>query len=73
MLAGTNGDFAAIVTLKCETDFVARGDKFQGFVKDMVAQVAKGEYADSEALLAAKNGWRMCSTITPLCRRGWVS
>ena len=32
---------------------VARGDKFQGFVKDMVAQVAKGEYADSEALLAA--------------------
>ena len=32
---------------------MARGDKFQGFVKDMVAQVAKGEYADSEALLAA--------------------
>lgn len=41
------------VEVKCETDFVARGDKFQGFVKDMVAQVAKGEYADSEALLAA--------------------
>ena len=45
--------FELAVEVKCETDFVARGDKFQGFVKDMVAQVAKGEYADSEALLAA--------------------
>ncbi len=48
-----DGKSGAAVEVKCETDFVARGDKFQGFVKDMVAQVAKGEYADSEALLAA--------------------
>ena len=49
----TDGKSGVAVEVKCETDFVARGDKFQGFVKDMVAQVAKGEYADSEALLAA--------------------
>ena len=48
-----DGKSGVAVEVKCETDFVARGDKFQGFVKDMVAQVAKGDYADSEALLAA--------------------
>ncbi|MFQ8736141.1 MAG: translation elongation factor Ts [Bilophila wadsworthia] len=48
-----DGKSGVAVEVKCETDFVARGDKFQGFVKDMVAQVAMGEYADSEALLAA--------------------
>ena len=48
-----DGKSGVAVEVKCETDFVARGDKFQGFVKDMVAQVAKGEYADSEALLSA--------------------
>ena len=48
-----DGKLGVAVEVKCETDFVARGDKFQGFVKDMVAQVAKGAYADSEALLAA--------------------
>lgn len=48
-----DGKLGVAVEIKCETDFVARGDKFQGFVKDMVAQVAKGAYADSEALLAA--------------------
>ena len=42
-----DGKSGVAVEVKCETDFVARGDKFQGFVKDMVAQVAKGEYADS--------------------------
>ena len=48
-----DGKSGVAVEVKCETDFVARGDKFQDFVKDMVSQVAKGEYADSEALLAA--------------------
>ncbi len=48
-----DGKSGVAVEVKCETDFVARGDKFQGFVKDMVAQVAKGEYADGDALLAA--------------------
>ena len=49
----TNGKLGAAVEVKCETDFVARGDKFQGFVKDLTAQVAKGDYADNDALLAA--------------------
>lgn len=31
-----DGKSGAAVEVKCETDFVARGDKFQGFVKDMV-------------------------------------
>ena len=47
-----DGKSGVAVEVKCETDFVARGDKFQGFVKDMVAQVAKGEYADSAPFVA---------------------
>ena len=31
-----DGKSGVAVEVKCETDFVARGDKFQGFVKDMV-------------------------------------
>ena len=48
-----DGKLGAAVEVKCETDFVARGDKFQGFVKDLTAQVMKSDYADNDALLAA--------------------
>ena len=47
------GSLGVAVEVRCETDFVARGDKFQGFVKDLVAQITKGDYADADALLAA--------------------
>lgn len=37
VLAGINGSFAAIVALKCETDFVAKNDQFRQLTKDILA------------------------------------
>ncbi len=41
---------AALVEVKCETDFVSRGDKFQAFAKSVVDIVYEKNPADSEAL-----------------------
>jgi elongation factor Ts len=50
--AATEGNAGAIVEVNCETDFVARNDAFQGFVKAVTALVlAKGD--DLEALKSA--------------------
>jgi elongation factor Ts len=43
-----------IVELKCETDFVAKGDKFQAAAKTIAEHVAKTAPADLEALLASE-------------------
>ena len=37
VLSGVNGDFAAIVTLKCETDFVAKNESFRDLTKAILA------------------------------------
>lgn len=43
VFAGTNGDFAAIATLKCETDFVAKNESFRALTKQILdAAVAAG-------------------------------
>ncbi len=50
--AATEGNSGAIVEVNCETDFVARNEAFQGFVKAVTAlALAKGD--DLEALKAA--------------------
>lgn len=36
----SNGKIAVLVEIKCETDFVARGDKFQEFAKNVAMQIA---------------------------------
>jgi elongation factor Ts len=36
VLAGTNGEFAAIVALKCETDFVAKGEQFIALAREIL-------------------------------------
>lgn len=36
----SNGKIAVLVEIKCETDFVARGEKFQEFAKNVAMQVA---------------------------------
>lgn len=41
-----------LVEVKCETDFVARGDKFQDFVKGVVTQVENSFTTDHDAFLA---------------------
>ncbi|MGB0682807.1 MAG: translation elongation factor Ts [Magnetovibrionaceae bacterium] len=48
----SDGTSAAIVEINSETDFVARNDKFQGFVSD-VATVALGTDGSVEAVTAA--------------------
>lgn len=43
-----------LVELKCETDFVAKGDKFQAVANALAAHVAATSPADIEALLASE-------------------
>lgn len=43
---------AALVEVMCETDFVARGDKFQAFAADVAAKVYDNNPADADALAA---------------------
>ena len=48
------GDKAvALVEVNCETDFVAKGDEFQGFAAAVAASVLTASPADLDALLAA--------------------
>ncbi|MFI2779025.1 translation elongation factor Ts [Streptomyces sp. ALB3] len=43
-----------LLELKCETDFVAKGDKFQAVANTLAAHVAATSPADIEALLASE-------------------
>ena len=43
-----------LVELKCETDFVAKGDRFQAVANTIAEHVAKTAPADIEALLASE-------------------
>ncbi|MET9516993.1 translation elongation factor Ts [Streptomyces sp. NPDC002994] len=43
-----------LLELKCETDFVAKGDKFQAVANTLAAHVAKTSPADVAALLASE-------------------
>ncbi len=44
----------AMVEINCETDFVAKTDKFQALVNDIAVQIVKCDPADVDALLAQK-------------------
>ncbi len=48
----TDGTVGAVVEINAETDFVARNDGFQGFVRD-VAAIALAEKGDAEKILAS--------------------
>ena len=47
-----DGDVAVLVEVNCETDFVAKTDKFLAFVKQIAKQIADTNPADVEALMA---------------------
>jgi len=55
-LIGTaiEGTVASMVEVNCETDFVAKNEDFQNFVKSVSDQVLKVETDELEALLASK-------------------
>ena len=50
------GKVGVVVEVNAETDFVAKNDMFQAFVKDVANVVAEQNPADVEALLACKMG-----------------
>jgi len=50
VLAGTNNDFAALVALKCETDFVAMNADFIGLTKSILNTALENKPADLDAL-----------------------
>ena len=63
-VSGTNG---AVVEINAETDFVARNDQFQGFVKK-ASDIALNKAGDVDALAAADfgNGKNVKDTLTEL-------
>jgi elongation factor Ts len=52
VLAAINGDFAAIVAVKCETDFVAKGPDFIALTKNILDAALTNKPENAEALLA---------------------
>ncbi len=54
--ANVFGNVGVVLEVNAETDFVAKNDLFQGFVKDVAAVIAEQNPADVEALLACKMG-----------------
>lgn len=52
VLAGTNGDFATIVALKCETDFVAINSEFVGLTTSILDVALANKPVDINALNA---------------------
>ncbi|MCL7497026.1 MULTISPECIES: translation elongation factor Ts [Streptomyces] len=53
-LVADDNTSGVIVELKCETDFVAKGEKFQAVAGEIAAHIAKTSPADIEALLASE-------------------
>ena len=46
-------NLAAILEVNTESDFAAKNEKFQGFVKDLLKVILKNKPADMDALMAA--------------------
>lgn len=50
----TEGNTGVILEVNCETDFVSKGDDFQGFAKEIANYILKEKPADIAALKASK-------------------
>lgn len=57
-----DGKRGVLVEVKCETDFVARGDKFQDFVKSVVTQLEGSFTADHDAFVGQP--WHLDNATT---------
>jgi elongation factor Ts len=51
-----NGLTAVLLEANCETDFVARGDEFQAFARELAQGALKAAPADVDALLGLRHG-----------------
>ena len=65
VLAAAKGDFAAIVALKCETDFVAKNDSFVALTKSILDAAIEAKATDLETVKPEK---RWSSVTTKLFR-----
>ena len=61
-LVSEDGKKAVVVEVNAETDFVAKNDKFQGYVAQVAEQVMETEAADVETFLAET--WKFDTTKT---------
>lgn len=65
VLAAVNGDFAAIVAVNCETDFVAKGEEFIGMVKTILNAALENKPKTVEELNdISVNGRKVSEIIT---------
>ena len=65
VLAATKNDFAAIVALKCETDFVAKNADFVALTRSILDAALENRAADIEALKSLEiNGHSVAQLIT---------
>ena len=53
VFSGVNGNFAAVVTLKCETDFVAKNESFRALAKRILEVALANKVKSAEELRAA--------------------
>lgn len=63
VLASTSGDFAAIVALKCETDFVAINSEFVELTTSILNSALASKPADTDALNALQIGGRSIADL----------
>lgn len=63
VLAATDGDFAAIVAVNCETDFVAMNGDFVGMTKSILDAALANKPADIDTLKSIKVGDRTVSEL----------
>lgn len=63
VLASTNGEFAAIVAVNCETDFVAMNGDFVGMTKSILDAALANKPADMDTLKAIKVGDRTVAEL----------
>ena len=54
--AKVDGDLGVMIELNCETDFVAKGDRFQALAEEILSHVAKTKISDLSELLASDFG-----------------
>ena len=54
--AKVEGHLGVILELNCETDFVAKGDRFQALAEEILTHVVKTKLSNLEALLASDFG-----------------
>ena len=65
VFSGTNGNFAAIATLKCETDFVAKNESFRALARKVLALALANKCKSVDELKAVQvEGRTLAELIT---------